>query len=223
MQDQNPQRKAPGRPRIFDRDKALETALQMFWRYGYEGTSVAQLVGAIGITPPSFYAAFGSKEALYRETIGSYLKKYSNFVTRALASGLPVRESIRAMLYDAAESFSRDGMPRGCMVGSGNLRVGEESNTVADLLTDIRTKTTQLVEGRMRRAIEEGELPAAVDAHALAVFMACIIQGMSVQAIDQTPLAVLKQTADLALLAFDQARKLGEGQAAGAVVLSTSH
>lgn len=199
------QRKSPGRPRAFDRDDALQTAVRLFWRHGYEGTSLARLTSEMKITPPSFYAAFGSKEALYREAVGVYLRQHSNFVTRALSGNGPAREAVRIILADAAEAFSQPGMPRGCMIGSGNLQMTDEHAELGQLAAAVRTKTADMVRQRIARAVAEGELPAGTDAQALAAYFASVIQGMSVQAIDGAPLELLKRIAEMAMRVWDAA------------------
>src|SRR5258707_346174 len=73
-----------GRPRAFDADKALNRALNIFWRKGYEGTSLRDPTGAMGITPPSLYAAFGNKESLFRKAMDRYAKGPSAYVLKAL-------------------------------------------------------------------------------------------------------------------------------------------
>ena len=68
-----------GRPREFDVEQALDQALEVFWRNGYEGASISELTQAMGISPPSLYAAFGNKEGLFRKTLDRYIAKRTNF------------------------------------------------------------------------------------------------------------------------------------------------
>ena len=72
-----------GRPRAFDMDKALDAALDLFWRKGYEGTSIADLTKAMGINPPSLYAAFGGKETLFHQALDRYEAAHAVFWCRA--------------------------------------------------------------------------------------------------------------------------------------------
>src|SRR5437868_5009614 len=105
-----------GRPREFDRLQAVEQAMRLFWERGYEGTTLADLQKAMGgITPPSFYAAFGSKESLYREAVELYKNTEGAPVGRALAEGSTARASIERFLRAAAASVCQSGNPRGCM------------------------------------------------------------------------------------------------------------
>ncbi|HEY6182645.1 MAG TPA: TetR/AcrR family transcriptional regulator, partial [Terriglobales bacterium] len=106
-----------GRPREFDRAEALRRAMELFWELGYEGTTLSDLQKTMGsITPPSFYAAFGSKEKLFREAIELYKESHGAPFVKALADGPTARASIEAFLRVATEKFCQPGNPRGCMM-----------------------------------------------------------------------------------------------------------
>ena len=97
------EKRARGRPREFDREKALEKAMQLFWALGYEATSMADLRAALGITQASLYAAFGSKEQLFREAVDLYRRTANSSTARALETGRTAREAVQAMLQAAVE------------------------------------------------------------------------------------------------------------------------
>lgn len=105
-----------GRPCGFDREQALRRALDVFWEAGYEGATMAALKEAMGgICAPSMYAAYGSKEALFRSAVELYLSQECQLSKGAFA--LPTaRESIAALLESAAVSYTTEGKPRGCLV-----------------------------------------------------------------------------------------------------------
>src|SRR5581483_8596039 len=104
-----------GRPRAFDREAALDRAMFLFWRRGYEATSVSDLTGEMGITPPSLYAAFGDKKQLFLEAVDRYQAGPGSFAQRALAE--PTAEAaMRRLLMDTVDSFCNPKLPRGCMV-----------------------------------------------------------------------------------------------------------
>ncbi|WP_210237804.1 TetR/AcrR family transcriptional regulator [Aliirhizobium smilacinae] len=107
-----------GRPRAFDRDEALAKAQVLFHAKGYDGLSVADLTQALGINPPSFYAAFGSKLALYDEALRRYEKTEGLDVDTALAPGTPLPAGVTKLLRYAADAYACDG-PCGCMVIEG--------------------------------------------------------------------------------------------------------
>ena len=91
---------AMGRPRGFDTDKALEEAMEVFWRHGYEGATIAELTAAMGINPPSLYAAFGSKEGLLKAALDRYAAKRAEFM-RDVLSAPTAREVVERLNRDA--------------------------------------------------------------------------------------------------------------------------
>src|SRR3954465_5323951 len=114
-----------GRPRGFDRSVALDAALQAFWEQGFESTSIAGLTRRLGIAPPSLYAAFGDKRALFLEVLDLYYSRFVEFLDQTLAGPGPRREAIAAMLLGIARFYSTPGLPRGCMVNTGAAPTGE--------------------------------------------------------------------------------------------------
>ena len=122
-----------GRPRSFDRADALLRAMRVFWACGYEGATLTALQEAMGgIAPPSFYAAFGSKEALFREAVELYSRTLGQPMMKALEEGSTARASIEALLYAAAEAFCKPGLPRGCMLVQGALDSAPGNQNVQD-------------------------------------------------------------------------------------------
>ena len=193
---------ARGRPRAFDRARALDQALTLFWRNGYEGTSLADLTAALGITPPSLYAAFGSKDALYREALDLYLATRSARVKQALEGAGPARAALEAALRLAADIFAGADGPRGCPVASGVLRCGPDHHGLAEHTARLRRMMSDTIALRLERARADGELAAGTDTAALAAFYASVIQGMSVQAIDGSSPAALGDIVGFAMAAW---------------------
>jgi len=173
-----------GRPREFDRDQALGKAQDAFWTRGYEGTSMADLVAALGIASARIYAAFGSKEDLFREAVGLYEANEGGFATRALAEEPTARRAIERMLREAVETYTRPGRPQGCMVVSAATNCAVENDRVQDWLAEHRrTRTVSIVE-RLNEAVRDGELKPDTDADAMGDFYATLMHGLSVQARD---------------------------------------
>lgn len=188
-----------GRPRLLDRDQALEAALQLFWRHGYEGTSVADLTAAMGVTPPSLYAAFGSKDALYREALDRYGASHGAFTRRALAEEPTARAAIERILRDAVSVYCAGPQPRGCMLATGALTCSPEHEEVAADLARRRLAGIAALRTRFDRAMAAGELAPATDTAALAAYYGAVIQGISIQARDGVPRKVLQAVARAAL------------------------
>ncbi|MFP5296803.1 MAG: TetR/AcrR family transcriptional regulator, partial [Alphaproteobacteria bacterium] len=93
-----------GRPRSFDRDQALTRAMEVFWAKGYADASMAELTAAMGVSAPSLYAAFGSKEQLFREAVELYQRTQGADAWRCLDGDMPVRDAVEALLLATAES-----------------------------------------------------------------------------------------------------------------------
>jgi len=197
-----PEKRPRGRPRALDRDEALETALQLFWRHGYEGTSIAGLTAAMGATPPSLYTAFGSKEQLYREALDRYGASYGSFTLRALAEEPTARQAVERILREAIQVYSEGPEPRGCMLATGALTCAPEHTPVAADLSERRLATIAAIKSRFDRAVVEGEFPPSTDTEALAAFYAAVVQGLSIQARDRVGRRVLEAIATAALSAW---------------------
>lgn len=191
-------RRPRGRPRAFDRDKALAVAGETFWRLGYEGTSIADLTAAMGITPQSLYAAFGSKAELYREALGWYQAEIGAYTVQALTEETTAFAAFERILRDTAREFSRSGRPHGCMISTAILTCATENQPVAERVADMRGGALALFRDRIEQAVAAGEFRADTDAAALARFLGAIIQGMSVQARDGASEADLAGIAHLA-------------------------
>jgi AcrR family transcriptional regulator len=192
---------ALGRPRAFDMDQALDRALDVFWRKGYEGASVADLTAAMGINPPSLYAAFGNKEGLFRKALDRYAETRGRFVREALARP-KVKDAIAALLRGTADFLTEKCNPAGCLLVQGIAGAGEHDKCISEELCARRAATEKLVRERLKRAKEEGDLPKDADPAALARFIATVTQGMSVQAAAGATRAELRRVADTALRAI---------------------
>src|SRR5258707_15468488 len=110
-----------GRPRGFDRTEALVRAMKVFWARGYEGASISDLKAEMGIGSPSLYAAFGSKEELFREAVKLYSATEGSDTWRSLQTAPTAREGIEGVLMYTARAFTRPDKPPGCLVGLSAL------------------------------------------------------------------------------------------------------
>lgn len=176
-----------GRPREFDRDEALGRARDAFWRRGYEGTSMADLVEALGIASARIYAAFGSKDALFREAVGLYQAGEGGFADRALAEEGSIGMAVERMLHEAVMLYTRPGGPPGCMVVAAATNCTPENEAVAHWLAERRRTRAAAIADRLRRAAVEGEVRPGTDVAALADALAVFLHGLSVQARDGVP------------------------------------
>ena len=176
-----------------------------FWRRGYEGTSMADLVQALGIASARIYAAFGSKQDLFREAVQRYEAGDGGFADRAMAQEPRVRDALARVLRDAVATYTDDTHPLGCMVVTAATNCAEENEAVAAWLAEHRRQRTQSLIDRLQRALDEGELRAGTDVQALGDFYATQLHGISVQARDGVPRQRLLAAVQTALLLLDTA------------------
>jgi len=172
---------ARGRPRTFDKAEALDTALKLFWRHGYEGTSVAMLADAIGVNMPSLYAAFGNKESLFLACIARYGELNGKIYHESFKKET-AREVARSILEGEAELVTRRGTPDGCLMVQGALATSPESESVRKTMAGLRGRAEAWMAERFQKATDEGDLPPDADPEALACYLMTVNSGLAVQA-----------------------------------------
>ena len=155
-----------------------------FWKQGYEGTSMADLVAATGLASARLYAAFGSKQDLFREAVARYEAGDGAFAEKALEADDGVRSAIEKLLTDAVLTYTRRGRPQGCMVVSAATNYAAENEDVMAWLTTHRKARTQGIIDRLESAVRSGELKPGTDVQALGDYYAVVLHGLSVQARD---------------------------------------
>ena len=191
--------KPRGRPLSFDRDTVLDKAMHVFWEHGYEAASISDLTAAMGITPPSLYNAFGDKARLFLEAIERYGKGPGGFGQRALDEEPTARRAIHRLLNEAADELTRDGHPLGCMMVMATTNCSVAAEHIQTALVKRRALGVSMMQARIQRGVDEGELPAGTDAGALANFYATVFQGMSMQAKDAATRASLLTSVEMAM------------------------
>ena len=194
---------AMGRPRAFDVDKALDEAMEVFWRHGYEGATIAQLTDAMGINPPSLYAAFGSKEGLLKAALDRYSARRAAFMDEVV-SAPTARDVAERMLMGIADSQTDPANPPGCLLVQGGLACGTGSENVPFELAAHRAQTEEQLRNRFVKARAEGDLTATADPAALARYLSAVTVGMGVMASSGADREALRQVAVVSLKAFDE-------------------
>lgn len=191
-----------GRPRSFDRTAALEKAMRVFWAKGYDGASLSDLTTAMGINAPSLYAAFGCKEALFREAADFYSATEGIDIWASIERPGPIRQAIADFLRASALSFSQPGDPQGCLIILGALNSNDANAPVFNDLRERRQTSIVEMRARLKRAVDDGELSKTVDCEAITVFYLAVQQGMSIQARDGASRDRLLSIADGAMAAW---------------------
>jgi AcrR family transcriptional regulator len=192
-----------GRPREFDPDKALDKAMRVFWKKGYEGASLPDLTKAMGINRPSMYAAFGNKEELFRKVLDRYGSPEGPFAGTANPLAEPTARAVaqRTLMWTVG-MLTCPKNPRGCLLVQAALVCGNESEPIRKELILRRRRQESDLRKRFLRAIAEGDLPKTADAENLARFIATVTAGMSVQAASGASRADLLKVVETAMRAW---------------------
>jgi AcrR family transcriptional regulator len=191
-----------GRPREFDADVALDQAMEVFWRHGYEGATIAQLTEAMGINPPSLYACFGNKEGLLKAALDRYTKLRGVWMDEVVAAPT-ARDVAERMLMGIAEKQTDPANPPGCLLVQGGIACGTGSENVPFELAARRAQNEDQLRDRFVRAQAEGDLKPTSDPAALARYVSAVSVGMGVMASSGADREALRQVASVAVQAIE--------------------
>lgn len=188
-----------GRPRSFDKEKALRAAMDVFWSLGFENTSMAALARAMKLSPPSIYAAFGSKKDLFLQVVEIYTEITSSEIWGGLNTAPTAKDAIAKMLRATAESFTQTAPQRGCLIV---LAAPQSTGPHPDICEDLksrRQRTTRLLTSRLERGQRDGDLLDTANCAAIANYYITLQQGMSIQARDGATRQTLLDIAENAM------------------------
>lgn len=176
-------RKTRGRPKVFDRNDALDKALMLFWAHGYEGTSLSDLVNATGAKAPTLYAEFENKEGLFRAAMQRYIETFSAQRNAVLNDdALDVKTAIEAYFRATAACFTECDKPAGCFFICTSSALSSGSEEVAQMLAQQHHAQESALKAFLDTRQQRGELPQCANSATLASYLACLLQGMSVRA-----------------------------------------
>lgn len=192
-----------GRPPSFDRAVALEQAMLLFWRHGYEATSLSDLTRALGVTAPSIYSAFGNKKALFLEAVSLYLSGRSS-PTAIIDAAPSARDAAQVLMEGAAIAYTGEETPPGCMLATSAISVSADAADVQAHLSAIRNGVEAHLKARIQADVANGTLPPHTDAETLAAHTTAIIQGSSTLARDGATRDKLLRVARSAMAAWPQ-------------------
>jgi AcrR family transcriptional regulator len=172
-----------GRPISFDREAALHKAMVLFWKHGYEATSIADLTREMGLTPPSLYYAYGDKKKLFLDAVDLYLSGPKTSET-IIANASSAKNAARELLETSAIAFTGLETPAGCLLASSAISCSDAASDVKSELAKRRLTIEDCLRQKITASIEKGEFQTPVDADALAGHIMAVIQGMSTLARD---------------------------------------
>ena len=192
-----------GRPAVFDRARALQAAMRLFWERGYEGTSFDELIAAMGISASSFYNSFGSKEALYCEATQAYLEWAGQWFFAILNDPSTDTKTAFAYLFEAtADEFTRGDHPLGCMISLAGTHCAPGMKNIRDRMAEHRAFSDSAMAARIRKGVANGELPDETDCEMLAAYYSAVARGLAVQARDGASREKLSEIGRLAMRAW---------------------
>ncbi|MEM7671381.1 MAG: helix-turn-helix domain-containing protein [Pseudomonadota bacterium] len=154
----NPSRRRRGRPRVIDREAALDRAVRLFWERGYDGTSLSDLTQAMGLSRPSLYAAFGDKDALFLRALDRYGETYAASPMSAFEAAPDIRHATHAFLKLSLEANTGPNTPPGCLFACCAGTVATQDARVATFLTRVTDDATERLAARFESAASRGEL-----------------------------------------------------------------
>lgn len=193
-----------GRPRGFCVEDALDRAMTVFWRNGYEGASMSELTAAMGINSPSLYACFGNKEGLFRAVLERYderRKSFMDHVMSAPGAAQMAERFLHGMADFAADTSGKN--PPGCLLLQSGLSCGEEK--IPDELARHRAEKEKALQVMLEEARKKGQLAKDADPASLARYLMTVSNGICVQAASGASAKELHEVAELALKAWPAA------------------
>ena len=179
--------------------------MMLFWRHGYEATSLAELTRVMGVTAPSIYAAYGDKKGLFRAVVQRYVGRPQAAIAM-IAQAPTARDAARSLIEGSVVAFTGTDTPAGCLLASSAIAVSAAADDVRAELAGIRREIETALRERIATAISTGELPVITDAEPLAGYVMAVIQGLSTLARDGADRAKLMQVAGLAMMAWPPER-----------------
>ncbi|MEQ8286404.1 TetR/AcrR family transcriptional regulator [Thalassospira sp.] len=191
-----------GRPRAYDRDDALDKALGLFWERGYDNTSMADLSTAMKLSPPSIYAAFGSKEALFDDVIAHYNKLHGTMIWADLDRFKHPKDATKHVLVASANAYTREDLPHGCLVVLAAPQENSTHATVNQTLRGYRRSVTKNLRNLYAEGQRRGHIPSTANIDTMATYYATVQTGMSIQARDGATRNELISVAEAAMMTW---------------------
>ncbi|WP_393950427.1 TetR/AcrR family transcriptional regulator [Kluyvera intermedia] len=198
-------KKGRGRPKVFDREAALDKAMTLFWQYGYEATSLSDLVEATGAKAPTLYAEFANKEGLFRAVLDRYISHFASKNEACLfCEEQTVTEALRNYFTAVATCFTSKDTPAGCFMINTSAALAASSKEIAKTIKSRHAVQEQTLCQFLQLRQARGEIPAEKNVKELALFLGCILQGMSISAREGASFETLMQIIETTLRLWPQ-------------------
>ncbi len=174
----------------------------LFWERGYDAVAIKDLTEAMGIAPPSLYAAFTDKRTLFEEAVDEYGSRYGSYIHEAIDQEPTARQAVERLLSTAAEQLTLPSLPQGCLILNGASNYAPRSSDVAAALRARRADSQKQIERKIAADVEAGLLPADTNPHNLAAYVATTWKGMAQQARDGASRTDLRNVVATAMKAW---------------------
>ncbi len=189
-----------GRPRTFDRGVALNKAMLIFWEKGYEGTTMTDIISAIGTKAPSVYAAFGNKDKLFNEVVNLYAETLKAGPLKALNDHPSIYDAIRSSLHSNVDIFTSQNNPCSCLIMTAAINCSPEHTEHMNRLKNLRSGYKRVLEERFKQAVSDGQLISTANPQTLAEFYMTFVHGLALRAKDGVSKSELQTSTDYALV-----------------------
>ncbi|WP_338655114.1 TetR/AcrR family transcriptional regulator [Methylophilus sp. DW102] len=197
-----------GRPRSFDKSLALRNAMYVFWAKGYEGTTMSDLVEAIGVKGPSVYAAFGNKDSIFVEAVKAYSEMILNGPLSSLTEEPDIYISIKKLLESNLSFFMNSANPRGCLIMTSAINATPEHSELVDLVRSYREEYKELLIKRFQLAIDQKQIREEFNSLDLAEYYLMVIHGMALRAKDGSNFKQLSKAVEMSLSGLRECLKV---------------
>lgn len=168
-----------GRPREFDRAEAVNVAMEIFWRNGYMQTTLGDLCAAMGITAPSFYCAFNTREDLFLETVNHYKELYWNGALQRLLAESNLYTAFETFFCDAVKIYLRPNLPKGCFIDISTVGLSSKESRIIDALVSLDRMTSELFRKRLMLAIDTAQIPSDCDIPSITGSLIAFMKGVA--------------------------------------------
>lgn len=194
---------AMARTKDFDEDEVLKKAIGLFWRKGYNATSMQDLVEGLGISRSSLYDTFGDKHTLYIRALESYQTSGSGQMCKIVTNSASAKEAIRQLLELMIGELAADAERKGCFMVNAEVETAPHDEEVNSMICKNDQQVEEAFYAAIKKGQESGEIPATKDARVLARFTINTVKGIRVSAKSTNDRQYFDDIINLSMSVFD--------------------